>query len=63
MISQSGCAIQIPFMWCQNPTVQERMRTNVRANIDIIQAVAAYWKFAALLVRLSLLEYLSRSFC
>ncbi|KIW93881.1 uncharacterized protein Z519_05196 [Cladophialophora bantiana CBS 173.52] len=45
----SGCAIQMPFMWCSNPTVQGRIRANVKANIQLIQSVAVYWKFAALL--------------
>ncbi|OQV00209.1 Fungal specific transcription factor domain-containing protein [Cladophialophora immunda] len=45
----SGCAIQIPFMWCSNPEVRCRIRANVKANIQIIQSVAVYWKFAALL--------------
>jgi hypothetical protein len=46
----SGCAVQIPFMWCSNAAVRERINANVRANIKMIQNVAAYWKFAALLV-------------
>lgn len=46
----SGCAVQIPFMWCSNTVVRERINANVRANIKMIQNVAAYWKFAALLV-------------
>lgn len=47
----SGCAIQIPFMWCSNPTVKERAIANVRTNMRTIRAMAPYWKFAALLVR------------
>lgn len=46
----SGCAIQIPFMWCLNAAVRERATTNVRTNIKMIRAMAPYWKFAALLV-------------
>lgn len=46
----SGCAIQIPFMWCLNPTVKERAIANVRANTKMIHTMAPYWKFAALLV-------------
>ena len=55
----SGCAIQIPFMWCSNSTVQSRIHANVKANIEMIKAVAVYWKFAALLVRKSLLYFTS----
>jgi hypothetical protein len=46
----SGCAIQIPFMWCLNSKVKERAITNVRANTKMIHKMAPYWKFAALLV-------------
>ena len=46
----SGCAIQIPFMWCLNAAVKKRATANVRTNIKIIHAMAPYWKFAALLV-------------
>ncbi len=46
-----GCAIQIPFMWCSNPAVQERAHTNVRANIKMIHTLASYWKFCSILVR------------
>lgn len=46
----SGCAIQIPFMWCLNPTVKERAIANVRANTNMIHTIAQYWKFAGLLV-------------
>lgn len=46
----SGCAIQIPFMWCSNETVRERAHANVKSNIRMIHTMAAYWKFAALLV-------------
>ncbi|KAH8681957.1 hypothetical protein BX600DRAFT_544414 [Xylariales sp. PMI_506] len=45
----SGCAIQIPFMWCLNPKVRERARANVRANVTMIHAMADYWKLAELL--------------
>ncbi|CAM1508832.1 Fc.00g025710.m01.CDS01 [Cosmosporella sp. VM-42] len=44
-----GCAIQIPFMWCLNPAVQERARANVKANVRMIYAMATYWTFAKLL--------------
>ena len=46
-----GCAIQIPFMWCANELVRDRAQANVRTNIKMIDAMAAYWKFAASLVR------------
>jgi hypothetical protein len=49
----SGCAVQMPFMWCSNPAVQGRIRANVKTNIQLIQSVAVYWKFAALLVLIS----------
>ncbi|KIX06345.1 uncharacterized protein Z518_04321 [Rhinocladiella mackenziei CBS 650.93] len=45
----SGCAIQIPFMWCLNKNVKSRAIANVRTNVMIIRAMAPYWKFAALL--------------
>ncbi len=47
----SGCAVQIPFMWCSNLAVRERAHSNVMANIKMIDTMAAYWKFAALMVR------------
>jgi hypothetical protein len=50
-----GCAIQIPFMWCSDPTVKERAHANVKANVRLIHSLATYWKFAALLVTSSLL--------
>jgi hypothetical protein len=45
----SGCAIQIPFMWCSNVEVKARADANVRTNIQMIRTMAPYWKFAALL--------------
>lgn len=47
----SGCAIQIPFMWCLNPAVRERAIANVKANTKMIRKMSQYWKFASLLVR------------
>ncbi|KAH8808017.1 hypothetical protein F5884DRAFT_857574 [Xylogone sp. PMI_703] len=44
-----GCAIQIPFMWCSNPTVKKQSQENVKTNIKIIDTIAQYFKFAALL--------------
>ena len=46
----SGCAIQIPFLWCLNEKVRQQAHANVKANIDMIHAMANYWKFAAMLV-------------
>lgn len=47
----SGCAVQIPFTWSSNPIIKERATTNVSNNMKIIQSMAPYWKFAALVVR------------
>lgn len=47
----SGCAIQMPFMWCLNATVQHRAITSIRANVKMIRQTAPYWKFAAILVK------------
>ncbi|KFZ17772.1 hypothetical protein V501_01572 [Pseudogymnoascus sp. VKM F-4519 (FW-2642)] len=44
-----GCAIQIPFMWCSEPSVREKAHANVRTNIRMIHLSAKYWKFSALL--------------
>lgn len=46
----SGCAIQIPFMWCSNTAVKQRAAVNVRTNVKVISAMVPCWKFAALLV-------------
>jgi len=46
----SGCAIQVPFMWCSNAVVRQRAITNVQTNVKVIQMMAQDWKFAALLV-------------
>ncbi|KAK3647094.1 hypothetical protein LTR56_008262 [Elasticomyces elasticus] len=45
----SGCAIQIPFMWCSNLAVRQRATRNVQTNVRVISAMAPCWKFAALL--------------
>ena len=52
-----GCAIQIPFMWSADTTVNQRAHLNVKANIRMIRAMAKYWKFADLLVSISYLIY------
>ncbi|OBT75851.1 hypothetical protein VF21_04434 [Pseudogymnoascus sp. 05NY08] len=44
-----GCAIQIPFLWCSEPSVREKAHANVRTNIRMIHLSAKYWKFSALL--------------
>ncbi|KAK5283854.1 hypothetical protein LTR07_008212 [Exophiala xenobiotica] len=44
-----GCAIQIPFMWSSSRSVRERANANVKANMKMINMMARYWKFAALL--------------
>lgn len=46
----SGCAIQIPFMWCLNKKIKALATANVKTNVMFIRASAPYWKFAALLV-------------
>ncbi|KPM45635.1 hypothetical protein AK830_g918 [Neonectria ditissima] len=48
-VAYSGCAIQMPFMWCLNSEVKERAHANVRANVKMIHTMASYWKFAELL--------------
>lgn len=45
-----GCAIQIPFMWCLNETIKDRVHANVKANIRVIHILAPQWKFAEILV-------------
>ncbi|KAK5061460.1 hypothetical protein LTR84_008003 [Exophiala bonariae] len=45
----SGCAIQIPFMWCLNPAIKARAIANVKANTKMIRTMSQYWKFASLL--------------
>lgn len=45
-----GCAIQIPFLWCTEPSVKNRASANVRTNMRMIHALAPYWKFPELLV-------------
>jgi nitrate reductase NapAB chaperone NapD len=47
----SGCAVQIPFLWCSEVSVKQRARANVEANISMIQQMSSYWKLASLLVR------------
>ncbi|KAM0329645.1 hypothetical protein ACHAPQ_006714 [Fusarium lateritium] len=46
----SSYAVQIPFLWCSEVSVKERARTNVEANISMIQHMSSYWKLASLLV-------------
>ncbi|RTE80224.1 hypothetical protein BHE90_005297 [Fusarium euwallaceae] len=44
-----SCAIQIPFLWCSEPTIRERAHVNVGANVRMMQAMSPYWKLASLL--------------
>jgi hypothetical protein len=48
-----ACAIQIPFLWCSNLVVKDLAHANIKTNVRLIQSMATYWKFAALLVKLS----------
>jgi hypothetical protein len=48
-----GCAVQIPFMWCLEPSVRERAQHNVKTNARTIHCFAKYWKFSALLVSIT----------
>ncbi|CZR39140.1 uncharacterized protein FPRO_05668 [Fusarium proliferatum ET1] len=45
----SSCAIQIPFLWCTEPSVKERAQSNIDANIKMTQGMSSYWKLASLL--------------
>lgn len=45
-----SCAIQIPFLWSSNLQLQERVRSNIRANVRMIRTLGNYWRFSALLV-------------
>ncbi|KIN06860.1 hypothetical protein OIDMADRAFT_109269, partial [Oidiodendron maius Zn] len=44
-----ACAIQIPFLWCQQLNVKERAQVNVRSALKLINSMAKFWKFSALL--------------
>jgi hypothetical protein len=50
----SGCAVQIPFLWSSNATIQRNAASNVDYNTRIIQSMAPYWKFASLVVGISI---------
>ncbi|UZP41761.1 hypothetical protein NXS19_009577 [Fusarium pseudograminearum] len=45
----SSCAIQIPFLWCSEPTVRAKARSNVELNMGVIEGMSSYWKLASLL--------------
>ncbi|KAF5606598.1 uncharacterized protein FSUBG_5997 [Fusarium subglutinans] len=45
----SSCAIQIPFLWCSEPSVRERAQCNIDVNVRTIQGMSCYWKLASLL--------------
>ncbi|KAI0425589.1 hypothetical protein F5Y09DRAFT_321428 [Xylaria sp. FL1042] len=44
-----GCAIQMPFMWCSNLTIRERIHANISANTKLLQLMTVDWKFASIL--------------
>ncbi|KAJ3527969.1 hypothetical protein NM208_g10445 [Fusarium decemcellulare] len=44
-----GYAIQLPFLWCSNPMVREQVRTNLGANLRMIDVMTKYWRYAPLL--------------
>ncbi|KAM3083425.1 hypothetical protein ACMFMG_004075 [Clarireedia jacksonii] len=44
-----ACAIQIPFMSCLNVVVKECAAANFAANVRMIEIMANFWKFPALL--------------
>ncbi|KAI3316836.1 hypothetical protein HD806DRAFT_541813 [Xylariaceae sp. AK1471] len=44
-----ACAIQIPFWWCSNTAVRERVQANIRANSKLLQLMTVDWKFASLM--------------
>lgn len=43
-------AIQMPFMWCLNPSVKDLARQNVVTNLRTMQCLGEHWKLVALLV-------------
>ncbi|KAF5632721.1 hypothetical protein F52700_6258 [Fusarium sp. NRRL 52700] len=45
----SSCAVQIPFLWCSEPSVRARAETNVDNNVKMMQGMSSYWKLASLL--------------
>ncbi|CAG1969791.1 unnamed protein product [Fusarium graminearum] len=45
----SSCAIQIPFLWCSEPRVRAKARSNVELNMGVIEGMSSYWKLASLL--------------
>ena len=46
-----GCAIQIPFIFSSDQAIGTLARNNVTTNFKIIEALARYWRFAAILVK------------
>ena len=51
----SASAVLIPFFWCLDQHVQDQVRSNVLANLRIIQQMGKQWRFIALLVSPNLL--------
>lgn len=47
-----ACAIQMPFLWCQNPEVKQRTIQNVMTNLRTIHAIGEHWQNILILVRL-----------
>ncbi|KAF5575499.1 hypothetical protein FPCIR_13121 [Fusarium pseudocircinatum] len=45
----SSSAIQMPFLWCSEPSVRKRAQSNIDANVKIMQGMSSYWKLASLL--------------
>ncbi|KAF4448234.1 hypothetical protein F53441_8341 [Fusarium austroafricanum] len=45
----SSCAVQMPFLWCSEPSVAQRAQANIQANAKMLQGMSRYWKLASLL--------------
>ncbi|KAI1421451.1 hypothetical protein F5Y12DRAFT_705530 [Xylaria sp. FL1777] len=43
------CSILMPFMWCSNPAIRERVHGNITANSKLLQLMTVDWKFASIL--------------
>ncbi|OAA68003.1 Zn(2)-C6 fungal-type DNA-binding domain protein [Niveomyces insectorum RCEF 264] len=46
-----ACAIQTPFLWCQQPDVKHRAARNILANLKTLQVLGQHWAFVKLLGR------------
>ncbi|KAH8703400.1 hypothetical protein BGW36DRAFT_354822 [Talaromyces proteolyticus] len=40
-------AIQLPFLWCNNPEVSMRAFANIRVNAKVLNGIGKRWKFVA----------------